>query len=62
MLSKDLTNPVFIEIALGASQTYSYWRRTSSATSAAREWADCRGPASKDQMILDKKIFFNIIF
>ena len=59
MVSKELTNPVFTDIAFGASHTNSHWRTIPPATSDARGGASSRGPASKLQ---GEKLVFIIIF
>ena len=51
MLLRELTNPVFTNIAFGASHTYSQWCRTPIQYPQRKEGADSRDPASKDPML-----------
>ena len=62
MVSKELTNPVFTDIAFGASHTNSHWRTIPPATSDAREGASSRGRASKNPKLQGEKLVFIIIF
>ena len=62
MLSREFTNPVFTDIAFGSSYTYGHWRWTSPQYSQRGEGAGSRGPASKDPILLDENLFFNVSF
>ena len=64
MLSRELTNPVFTDIAFGASHTYCHWHRISAPTPPQRgEGLEVRGPHLKTlPMLQGEELFFNIIF
>ena len=48
MIPIELTNPVFTDIAFGASHTYSHWARTPQQCPQRGEGAASRSPTSKD--------------
>ena len=62
MLSRELTNPVFTDIAFSTSHTYSHWRRTPRNTRCAGRGQTVGGPASKNPILQGENLFFNIIF
>ena len=57
MLSRELTNLVFTNIAFAASHTYSHWRRSPKQYPQGGEGASNRVPALKNLILQDESHF-----
>ena len=58
MLSRELTSPVFIDIAFGAGHTYSHWRRAPPRNTCSAG----RGPTSENPMLQGENFFLMSFF
>ena len=57
LLSIELTNHAFTDVAFGASHTYSHWRKTTRNTRSVMMGRQHRDPASKDPMLRGENLF-----
>ena len=61
-LSRELTNPVFNNIAFGASHTYSHWHRSSTQYPQYKKGAGSRGPHLRTSCFRVKTFYFDMTF